>query len=249
MVTKRTATVIAGAREAMAIAATLGGRVRVARRRRGMTLRALASKVGISVTRLSELERGLGNRAPLEVWVALGVALGQPLAVRFSQPLGEPTEPGDTGHLAIQEHILALGKATGRPGTFELPTRPLDPRRSTDVGLRDPARRVRILVECWNTFGDLGAASRATDRKLAEAGATWPDDRIATVWVVRSSADNRALLARFPHIIDAAFPGSSRRWVRALTVGDVAPPRQPGIVWFDAATGHLTERRRARMRA
>jgi hypothetical protein len=79
------------------------------------------------------------------------------------------------------------------------------PARSTDVGLNDARSHTRIHVECWNTFGDLGAAVRATNRKVAEAAATWPDDRIATVWVVRASAANRALLARFPHIIDAAF--------------------------------------------
>jgi hypothetical protein len=125
---------------------------------------------------------------------------------------------------------------------FEMPTRPTDPSRSTDVGIRDPANKSRILAECWNTFGDLGAAIRSTHRKEHEAAATWPEDRIATVWVVRVTAANRALLARFPHIVDAAFPGSSRVWVRALTAGG-PPPRESGIVWFDPATGRLMERR------
>jgi hypothetical protein len=77
-----------------------------------------------------------------------------------------------------------------------------------------------------------------------EAAATWPDDRIATVWIVRDTAPNRALLARYPHIVDAAFPGSSRGWVRALIAGR-PPPAESGIVWFDASTGRLIERRRA----
>lgn len=247
MVTRRTAASIAGARESMAIAATLGGQVRAARRRRRMPLRTLAARVGISVTRLSELERGLGARAPLETWVAVGVALGQPLAVQLTRPLGEMRdEPADTGHLDIQEAVLRLAVATGRPGTFEVPTRPADPRRSTDVGIRDTRHRTRILVECWNTFGDLGAAARATARKQAEARAAWPDDRVASVWVVRNTAANRAILARFRHVLEAAFPGSSRRWCRALTVGDIPPPAAPGIVWFDAATKTICEHRRAR---
>ena len=197
---------------------------------------------------LSEIERGLGARAPLETWVALGAALGRPLAVSFSRPIDEPRSPSDGGHLEIQEHILALGRATGRTVTFELPTRPSDPWRSTDVGLNDPSRHERIHVECWNTFGDLGAAVRASDRKVAEAEATWPDDRIATVWVVRATAANRALLARYPNIIDVAFPGSSRAWVRALTSG-TRPPERPGMVWFDPGTGRLMERRRATIAA
>ncbi|CAN5642160.1 hypothetical protein BH20CHL7_BH20CHL7_09680 [soil metagenome] len=248
MVTRRTAVTIAGSRESMAIAATLGGQIRHARRRRGLTLRALAARVEISVTRLSEIERGLGGRAPLELWVALGAALERPLAVELTRPLGEPAHgPADAYHLAIQEHVLALARRTGRPGTFEVPTRPLDPSRSTDVGIRDSRHGTRILAECWNSFGDLGAAVRATTRKAAEAAATWPEDRVATVWIVRASAANRAILARYPQVLQAAFPGSSRRWVRALERGDVPPPRDPGVVWFDPASRRLAEHRRARM--
>jgi transcriptional regulator with XRE-family HTH domain len=240
----RPAALIVGQREATAMAASLGGLARAARRAKRLTVGEVARRIGISLPRLSEIERGLGARAPLDTWVALGIALGRPLAVTFSRPLDEPRSPADSGHLEIQEYILKLARATGRAGTFELPTRPIDPSRSTDIGLHDAARRTRIHVECWNTFGDLGAAVRATNRKQAEAAATWPDDRIATVWVVRASAANRAILARFPHIIDAAFPGSSRAWVRALERG-MAPPATPAIVWLDPGTGRLMERRRA----
>ncbi|HEV8282078.1 MAG TPA: helix-turn-helix transcriptional regulator [Candidatus Limnocylindrales bacterium] len=238
----RTQDQIAGAREAAAIAATLGGVARSARRACGWTLHALARQIGVSAARLSEIERGLGARAPLETWISIGVALERPLAVAFSRPLASPLGPIDSGHLQIQEHILGLARSTGRHGTFELPTRPDDPSRSSDVGIRDPQHLSRVLVECWNTFGDLGAAIRSTRRKEHEAAATWPEDRIATVWVVRATGANRALLARFPHIVDAAFPGSSRAWVRTLTVGEPPPP-QPGIVWFDAASDRLVERR------
>ncbi len=246
MVTRRTAAVIAGARESVAIAATLGGQVRAARRKRRLPLRTLAASVGISVTRLSEIERGMGHRAPLEVWIALGVALARPLAIQLTRPLGDSREPRDAGHLRIQEHILQLAARTGRHGTFELPTRPLDPSRSTDVGIRDPRHGTRILTECWNTFGDLGAAARATTRKLQEARATWPDETVTTVWVVAATAANRAILQRYPHILASAFPGSSRAWVGALERGAV-PPRSPGLVWFDPAIGRLREHRRATM--
>lgn len=226
----------------------LGQEVRRERRRRRMTQQQLAVRVGLSQTGISRIERGLGARVPLETWVALGAALGRPLSVSLTRPLGQGRdEPVDAGHLAIQEHVLQLARRTGRPRTFELPTRPADPSRSTDVGIRDTRHGARILAECWNSFGDLGAAVRATYRKHAEASATWPDDRIATVWIVRASAANRALLARYPHVTEAAFPGSSRRWVRALTHGDIPPPRDPGLVWFDAAMDRLTEYRRATM--
>ena len=246
--------VIEGAREAQALAATLGGGVRAGRTAKNVTLAALSARVGLSRARLSQIERGEGSGTPLRVWIALGVALGRPLAVSFTRPLGESRGPADAGHLEIQEHVLGLARTTGRHGTFELPTRPSDPSRSTDVGLRDDRHRVLIQTECWNTFGDLGAAIRATNRKTAEAAAhaivTTTGDaepyRVATVWIVRASATNRRLIANYPHIVDAAFPGSSRRWVAALTDG-VEPPTDPGLVWFDPATRRLTEHRRATM--
>lgn len=244
----RTQVEIAGHREATAMAATLGGQIRATRRGRRMTLTGLAARTGIGRTRLSEIERGHGARAPLESWVAIGIALDRPLAVGLSRPLGEAHEgPRDAGHLEIQEHVLRLAAARGRAGTFELPTRPDDPSRSTDVGIRDARHGIRILAECWNTFGDLGGAVRATNRKAAEAAATWPDDRIGTVWVIRATASNRALLARFPHVLAAAFPGSSRAWVAALSHG-APPPTGPGLVWFDPSTSRLTEHRRATIR-
>jgi transcriptional regulator with XRE-family HTH domain len=148
---------VAGDTESVRIAATLGQVVRQARRAARLSLADLARRIGISPSWLSSIERGHGSGAPLETWVALGIALGRPLAVRFSQPLGEGrvSTPADAGHLEIQEAILRLARETNRHGTFELPTRPTDPARSMDVGIRDTRHRVRILVECWNTFGDL----------------------------------------------------------------------------------------------
>ena len=192
------------ARRTATIASALGREVRSGRRTRHLTQASLGARIDRCQSEVSEIERGQGGRIPLETWIAIGTALDRPLAVSFTRPLDEPRTLADAGHLQIQEYLLRLARATGRPGTFELPTRPTDPLRSTDVGIRDPGRHVRILAECWNTFGDIGAATRATHRKHAEAAATWPEDRVATVWVVRTSAANRSLIARYPHIIDAS---------------------------------------------
>lgn len=241
-------------RRSTAISLSLGRDVRDRRIRLSMTQRVAADKVRVSQTAWSRIERGLGGQVPLRTWIALGIALDRPLAVSFSKPLDAPSGPADAGHLEIQEHVLGLARATGRHGMFELPTRPTDPSRSTDVGIRDDRHRVLVQTECWNTFGDLGAAVRATNRKSVEAqahaiatttGDTQPY-RVATVWVVRATAGNRAVIARYPHLIEAAFPGSSRRWVAALTEGAPAPEK-PGLVWYDPGTRRLTEHRRATM--
>ncbi len=249
----RPQSLIAGQREAVAIAATLGGAVRASRRSMRLTLVQLGARAGLSRARLSQIERGDGQGAPLAVWIALGVAIGRPLAVGLSKSMDPDAALVDAGHLQIQEYLLELARATGRPGTFELASGPSD-RRSTDIGIRDDRQRVLTLAECWNTFGDLGAAVRSSHRKQADAEAlaiasqragTAAPYRVATVWVVRSSAANRAILARYPHVIAAAFPGSSRGWVRALRDGD-EPPVEPGLVWFDPAAGRLTDWRRRR---
>jgi transcriptional regulator with XRE-family HTH domain len=225
--------------------------VREARRRRRLSQADLAARLNVHQSSISRIELGLGGSVALEVWVGLGVALGQPLAVTFSRPLGALREPADAGHLAMQERLLELAKTTGRTAGFELPTRPSDPRHSIDVCVRDVRNRLLIVQEAWNTFGDIGAAVRSTNRKTAEASdlAASIDDeppfRIASVWIVRPNASNRTLVARYPEIFRSAFPGSSRRWVAALLTGTM-PPDRPGLVWLDPATGRIGEWRRCR---
>ena len=232
-----------------AIADSLGQAVRSGRKRMRMTERELAGRVGVDQTRISQIELGMGEGAPLSLWIAIGVALGQPLAVAFSRPLGETREPRDAGHLAMQERLLMLARETGRTASFELTTRPIHPARSIDVCFRDARHRVLIIAEAWNTFRDIGAAARSTARKRGEAAdlAATIDDgpsyRVASVWVVRPSAANRALVAKYPAIFAAACRGTSRGWTRALTSA-AAPPTAQGLVWLDPATGRITESRR-----
>ena len=238
---------LAGDREAQAIGATLGAQAATTRRRLRLRQVTVAARIGISRGRLGDLERGRGTGAPLGLWIALGMTLGRPLRMEFSRPVDPET--ADAGHLAIQELVLRLGRAAGFARSFEVPTKPADPSRSTDVGLRDDRGRTMILIECWNTIGDLGAAARATSRKVAEAealaiaaGGERPFT-VRAVWVVRATARNRALLARYPEVFAARFPGSSTRWVAALTQA-TEPPAEPGLVWCDGTARRLFAWRR-----
>ena len=192
----------------------------------------------------SRIERGIGN-PDLDVLQRIALALDRPLIVSFGGR--DPSEaPADAGHLAIQELVLRLGRAVGYTGSFELPTRPAEPWRSADVGLASDARRWLIHAECWNTIGDVGAAARSSARKLAESrgvlrslgGAATA--RLASCWIVRATARNRALIARYPEVFASRFPGSSRGWVDALVTGS-APPSEPGLVWCDVG-GHAPVR-------
>jgi hypothetical protein len=181
---------------------------------------------------------------PAELWFALAEALGMPLRFEFGRdPLAELE---DGGHLELQEFMLELGRLTGRGRSFELQVQPT-PGYSVDVALRDDALRLLVIEECWNTFGNLGAAVRSTGRKVVEmeamavaVGGERGQYRVATCWVVRDVPGNRALVERYPEIIRSTFNGSSQGWVKALTVPGVAPPSDPGIVWCDPRLRRLS---------
>jgi hypothetical protein len=151
------------------------------------------------------------------------------------------------GHLAIQELVLRSARASGFSRRFELQSSRTS--HSSDVGLiNNPKRRI-VLVECINTVTDFGAAVRASHRKQAEladfATARGGDFRLGSCWVVRDVARNRALLRRYPQIVEAAFPGSSSRWLRAIIAGG-EPPGEPGLIWCDQAATRLFARRSVR---
>ena len=214
--------------------ARLGVELLDARRRRSLTQAALGARTGLSRMSISRAERGLGGGLTLDAWQRIALALGISLRVELQRdPLAEVA---DAGHLAMQELVLRLGRAAGARGLVELPTKPAEPWRSIDVALVDDARRRLTIVECWNTIGDIGGAARGSSRKLAEAEAlatarwgTKPHE-VGLVWLIRATARNRALVARYPGVFQARFPGSSAGWVRALTTG-AEPPDDPGLVW------------------
>src|SRR5438093_952687 len=97
---------VRGAREAAALCATLGSQLGAGRRALKLTQAELASRVGLSQPRISEMERGRGAGAPVGSWIAVSIVIGRPLAVAMSRPT--LPEPRDAGHLAAQELILRL---------------------------------------------------------------------------------------------------------------------------------------------
>ncbi len=196
---------------------------------------------------VSRLERGHGGGLSLDTWQRVALALGRPL--RLDLPRDTAAEPEDAGHLAIQELVLRLGRAAGYNGRFELATRPAESWRSADVGLRDDRNARLVLVECWNTMGNVGAAVRSFHRKLAEAeqfavaiGSGRPH-AVHGCWVVRATSANRALVARYPEAFAGSLPGSSAGWASALARGE-DPPVEPGLVWSDVRATRLVPWRR-----
>jgi transcriptional regulator with XRE-family HTH domain len=225
----------------------VGREIREARHARRLTQQQVGDRAGVGRMVVCRIELGRGGGVTMDAWQRVTLATGRPLVITLQRDIGGET--ADEGHLAIQELVLRTARATRYGRSFELSTRPAEPWRSTDVGLRDDARRILLLVECWNTIGDVGAAARSTDRKRAEAEALatalWGEGphTIGTVWVVRATAANRALVARYPEVFAARFPGSSARWVDALARG-APPPAQAGLVWGDVRATRLFAWRR-----
>ena len=229
--------------------ARVGAEVRAARRRRSLTQAALGERGGLGRMAISRAERGLGGGLTLDAWQRIATALAIPLGITPQRDA--LAEPSDAGHLALQELVLRVGRAAGHRGLVELATKPAEPWRSIDVALVDDALRRLAVVECWNTIGDVGAAARSSARKVAEAeamaAARWGEAsyRVGSVWVVRATARNRALVARYPELFAARFPGSSRAWVAALATA-APPPAEPGLVWAGLDGGHLFSWRQRR---
>lgn len=218
--------------------AKAGADLREGRVRRALTQTQAGARAGIGRGVVSRIERGLGGSIAIDAWQRLALAVGRPLVIGVQRDVAGET--ADAGHLAMQELILRIGRLAGFDGRFELATRPAEPWRSIDVGLIHDRARMLLVVECWNTIGDVGAAARASTRKLAEASALaiarWGEGptTVGLVWVVRATARNRAIVARYPEVFAARFPGSSAGWVATLTEG-APPPPQTGLVWSEVA--------------
>ena len=239
---RRSRAEIEAGEEAEAVRRAIGRGIAAARRRRGLTQDALAGRVGASQSAISRLERGV---APLEIGDLVRVARALGIAPRVELGRDPRDGPADAGHLAIQELLVRLARATAGAALVELPLGPSDRSLSVDVCVLRRSRGELIVQEAWNRIGDVGAGLRSFDRKLAiaaEAAVAFPapPSIVTGVWVVRATRANRALLDAYPALFATRFPGSSRLWVRALTTGSAAP-REAGLVLCDVGATRLFE--------
>ena len=237
---KRSAVQVEAERRSKERMARIGGQVRAMRERRKWSQQELGHRCGVGRMVVGRIERA-EVEGSLRMLDRFSIVFDVPLAVRFDRDGAQ--EPADAGHLKVQETLLRIARGAGLERAFELATKPNDPWRSADVGLWNARHRQAIDAECWNTFGDIGAATRTSDRKRVEleqlAAARYGEGvRASLVWVVRDTKANRALIARYPEVFASKFTGSSRQWVRALTTGSEAPDG-PGMVWCDTGTGRL----------
>ena len=220
--------------------AVIGTAIKEARLRRRWTQTKLGKVASLSRSIVARIERA-ETRLDIEVLQRLALALDVPLIVDLGRD--PQRDVADAGHLAIQELVLRLARHSERTRRFELPTKPSEPWRSADIAIGTAREHAAVDIECWNTFGDFGAATRSSHRKIVElaelAVAAWgPDARATCCWVVRATKRNREIVAKYPEVFARAFPGSSAKWVAALTRGGPIPT-EAGLVWCDVRATRL----------
>ena len=243
----------AGRRRTLAVAARLGVALADARRAAGMRQAEVADRSGLSQTRVSELERGVGAGASLETWALAAAAVGEQL-VGFLEHAAGATLPRDMEHLRRQASLVALASHGGWEALPELAVdRGTQRSRSIDVALIRAARRVAIITEIWDWFEDVGASFRSIDGKR-EALRTLLSDRggdadawaVRCLFVVRRTRRNAALVSELHPLFAARFPGSPQAWLRALGDPHANLPGADGFLW-STRTGELRASRLGRI--
>jgi transcriptional regulator with XRE-family HTH domain len=222
-----------GRQRAAVVAARLGVALRDARRSALLSQHAVAERCGISQQRISELERGRGERATLGTWSKVAAGVGEQL-VAFIENQPGANLPRDIEHARRQALVIETARGGGWVATPEArvltyPDRP----RSIDVLLRRREREEAAVIEVWNLILDVGAAIRGLDDKIAAVGSDSGAERVAALWVVRSTSRNRSVLAQLAPMIGPRFPADPRAWLRALRDPDAPMPVDPGILWTD----------------
>jgi transcriptional regulator with XRE-family HTH domain len=225
--------VLAGRQRADVLAERLGTALREARRQSGATQAACARDSRISQARWSNLERGLGSRAPLETWAVVAATVEMELAAFLDRSAGADL-PRDIEHLRRQSAIAARAMAGGWAVAPEARVAATTPGRSIDLLLEREAWREATIVEVWNWLADVGAGFRSLDEKVAAIRRERAGWTVAGAWVLRGTERNRALVRELAALFAARFPGSGRAWLRALDDPAARLPGQPALLWTDS---------------
>ena len=240
---RATQEVMRGRVRADAVAVRLGVGLRDARIAAAMTQAEAADRARISQARWSELERGLGANAPIEVWALVAAAVGVQLAAFLEQVSGAGL-PRDMEHLRRQSAVIDRAAAGGWSPAPEMPVSRGGSGRVIDVFLTRACRREAAVVEVWDLLLDMGAAFRSFDDKLEAVRTRLPGWTVSGAWVLRGTRRNRGLVVELAPLFAARFPGDGRAWLAALDQPTSALPPGAALLWTDAAATALAPWRR-----
>ena len=202
-----------------------------------------ATRARISQARWSELERGLGANAPIELWAVVAAAVGVQLAA-FLEAVSGANLPRDMEHLRRQSAVAGRAAAGGWSPAPEMPVTRGGTGRVIDVLLTRASCREAAVVEVWDLLLDVGAAFRSFDDKLAAVRTRLPGWTVSGAWVLRGTRRNRGLVAELAPLFAARFPADGMTWLAALDEPTSALPADAVLLWTDAASTALAPWRR-----
>ena len=206
-----------GTEDARRIAASIGPQLRDPRVALGLSLRSAAKAIGVSPSRLSRLERGIGSDPSMRIICQAARVIGLEASIRLF-PAGTPVR--DAGHLALLarfEDLLAFGVTMRR----EVPLTIKGDQRAWDALVADA--RSCAFVEAETRLGDIQALNRRVELKLR-------DDPRSTIviLVVARTRHNLQVLREYREALRAIFPLDGAAIARSLRAGRV--PLASGII-------------------
>jgi transcriptional regulator with XRE-family HTH domain len=190
-----------------------------------VSIAELSRATGIDDAHISRIEAGTANPS-LEVLIALGLALGADLGVRYFAGSGPRIH--DRFQAPMSEAFLAA----------------LHPRWGADleVGVSSPTRGVIDVVLHPRLAGPVIATELQSDlrrleqqirwgREKSEALATRLGTDVSQLLVLRSTVRTRELARQYETMMRTAFPARTADAVAALTTADATWPG-PAVIWM-----------------
>lgn len=188
--------------------ARVGRDLRQARVSAGLSLRVVGSRVGLSPSQVSRIERGLARSATHRQTTVIGAVVGLDVRTR-TYPKGDPVR--DAGQRALIDRLglrlhVALGFRT------EVPMPILGDLRAWDgwiSGLRGPGRTT-LPVEAETHISDWQALERRLALKQRDGG------EAHLLLIVADTHHNRAVIRAAGPALVSRFPVTARRALQAL---------------------------------
>jgi transcriptional regulator with XRE-family HTH domain len=210
-----------------------GEEIRRMRLDAGVSLGQLADVVGTHRSHLARIENNQVQPS-LEVLIAIGLALGADLSVRYFSGVGPRLH--DRFQAAMVEAFLrALDPRWS--SALEVPV--TQPSRGViDLVLTDRASQVAVAVEVQSELRRLEqqirwAAEKAggLTNRLAAGDPNEAAREVSRLLILRSTVATREIARRYEATLATSYPARARDVVLALTTA-TAPWPGPGIIWM-----------------
>ena len=216
----------------------LGEDIRRMRLDAGLSLTALGAIVGIHRTHLARIEAGIAQPS-IEVLIAIGVALGADLSLRYFEGVGPRLH--DRFQAPMVEALLIVLDRRWTATPEMAVTKPS--RGVIDLVLSDRSSPIVVAAEAQSELRRLEQQIRWSNEKVDALRQRLIDEDpaargvvVSRLLVLRSTAATRDLARRFEATLAAAYPAATTDVFRALTTS-AAPWPGAGIIWIRVEGG------------